>query len=214
MSTEASQTLDRGLQVLEVLADHPAGLNITQVAAQLGISRTSVYRLVTTLQQHGFVRRSQDRRCRLGMAALALARPLQPLVRDAAVPVLRRLADQVSATVHLTLVDGSEAQAVAVVEPARSETFAPQRVGARAPLDRGLAGRAAVATRAPGRQMEPGWVVSGGDPSRGGYAVAAPVLGVIGLEASVGVTATTELDSSFVGPRVVAAASEIARLLS
>ena len=57
MPAETSQTLDRGLQVLEVLADHPEGLTVTQLARELDVSRTIVYRLVVTLEQHGLLRR-------------------------------------------------------------------------------------------------------------------------------------------------------------
>lgn len=213
MAAETSQTLDRGLRVLEVLADHPAGLTVTETAAELGVSRTIVYRLVVTLEQHGFLRRAQDGRCRLGMASLSLARQIHPIVRDAALPFLRKLAEGVSATAHLTLVEGNEALAVAVVEPTRSDMHLVYRVGSRAPVDRGVAGRAAVATRTSGRALEPGWVISGGDPAQGGYAVAAPVLGVVGFEASVGVLSMLELDAAKVGPPVVAAATDIARAL-
>ena len=213
MTAETSQTLDRGLQVLESLADHPTGMTVTEIAKSLDVSRTIVYRLVVTLEQHGFLRRSQDGRCRLGMASLSLARQIHPVVRDAAVPSLRRLAEGVGATAHLTLVEGSEALAVAVVEPTRSDMHLSYRVGARAPVDRGVAGRAAVATRTSGRTLEPGWVISGGDPSQGGYAVAAPVIGVVGFEASVGVLSMVELDAAQAGPRVVTAAAEIARAL-
>ncbi len=213
MPAETSQTLDRGLRVLEVLSDHPSGMTVTELAHALGVSRTIVYRLVVTLEQHGFVRRAHDGRCRLGVAALSLARQIQPMVRDAAVPSLRRLAEQVNATAHLTLVDGAEALAVAVVEPSRSDLHVAFRVGARTPLDRGVAGRAAIATRASGRPLEPGWVISGGDPAHGGYAVAAPLIGVTGFEASVGVVSMTELDTALVGPKVVAASNDIARAL-
>ena len=213
MAAETSQTLDRGLRVLEILADNPAGLTVTETATALGVSRTIVYRLVVTLEQHGFLRRAQDGRCRLGMASMSLARQIHPVIRDAALPFLRKLAEGVGATAHLTLVEGSEALAVAVVEPTRSEMHLTYRVGSRAPVDRGVAGRAAVATRTPGRALEPGWVISGGDPSQGGYAVAAPVLGVVGFEASVGVLSMSELDAAKVGPPVVSAAADIARAL-
>ncbi len=210
---ETSQTLDRGLNVLEVLADNPDGLTVTELAQRLEVSRTIVYRLVVTLEQHGLLRRGKDNRCRLGVAALTLARQVQAMVRDAAVPALRRLAEQFNATAHLTLVDGAEALAVAVVEPARADVHASIRAGARTPLDRGVAGRAAMATRAEGRPLDAGWVISGGDSARGGYAVAAPLLGVVGFEASVGVVSMAELDTAIVGPKVVEAAANIARAL-
>ena len=71
MAAETSQTLDRGLRVLEVVAESPDGLTVTELAAALGIGRTVVYRLVVTLEQHAFLRRSADGRCRLGLGILA-----------------------------------------------------------------------------------------------------------------------------------------------
>jgi len=89
MVAETSQTLDRGLTVLELLSDASDGLTVTEIAAKLGVSRTVVYRLVVTLEQHALLRRGGDGRCRLGMAVLALARQVQPVLREAAIPALR-----------------------------------------------------------------------------------------------------------------------------
>jgi DNA-binding IclR family transcriptional regulator len=49
MTAETSQTLDRGLTLLTLLADHPEGMRVSEIAAELGIGRTVVYRLVVTL---------------------------------------------------------------------------------------------------------------------------------------------------------------------
>ena len=214
MVAETSQTLDRGLTVLELLSDSSDGLTVTEIAARLGVSRTVVYRLVVTLEQHALLRRGTDGRCRLGMAVLALARQVQPVLREAAIPALRRLADSVGATAHLTVVDGSDALAVAVVEPTRSDFHVAYRVGARHPLDRGAGGKAVLAGRAAGgRPFEPGWIVSTGELQPGAYGVASPLLGVAGIEASVGVVALSEMPVDDVGPKVLRAAGEVARAL-
>jgi len=213
MGTETSQTLDRGLQVLELLSDHPEGLTVTDIAAKLGVGRTVVYRLVATLDQHGFLRRSADGRCRLGVAALSLARQIQPMLRDAALPVLRRLADSVGTTAHLTLLDGADGLVVAAMEPARTDVHVALRVGARHPAERSIAGRAALLSRTSGRSVDPQQVISGQDPQLGGFCIAAPVHGVPWLESSVGIVSLVELDVARVGPAVVAAASDTGRLL-
>jgi len=213
MTIETSQTLDRGLRVLELLSAHPEGLSVTEIASELDVGRTVVYRLVATLDQHGFLRRSPDGRCRLGVAALSLSRQIQPMLRDSALPVLRRLADTIGATAHLTLLDGEESLVVAVMEPARTDIHVAYRVGARHPAERSIAGRAAVASRPSGRTTEPNLVLSGQDAQVGGYAVAAPVHGVPWLEASVGVVSITDLDPAKVGPIVLTAAADVARLM-
>ena len=43
MPAETSQTLDRGLRVLGVLASSPDGLTVTELAARLEVNRTIVH---------------------------------------------------------------------------------------------------------------------------------------------------------------------------
>ena len=131
MPAETSQTLDRGLTVLELLADAPDGLSITELAAALGVSRTVVYRLVNTLELHRLVRRDSEGRARLGLAVLHYSRRVQPTLRDAALPVLRSLAEDTGATAHLTVADGEEALAIAVVEPSWTDYHVSYRMGSR-----------------------------------------------------------------------------------
>jgi len=214
VAAETSQTLDRGLQVLELLADHPEGLTVTDLSQQLQMSRTVVYRLVVTLEQHAFLRRSIDGRCRLGLAVLTMGRQVQPVVRDVALPALRLLADAVGATAHLTIVEGAEALTAVVVEPSRTDVHVAYRMGARHPLESGAAGRAILAARtAGGRALDPPWIVATSDGPQGAYGLAVPVHGVAGLEASVGVVSLRELNDQEIGPRVARAAGEIARAL-
>lgn len=222
MPAESSQTLDRGVRLLFALAEAAAGLSVTELAASLGVSRAVVYRLLTALSEHGLVRRS-DGRVHLGLGVLQLAGRVQPQLRDAATPVLRRLAEVVGATAHLTVVDGGEALAVAAVEPTWTAYHVAYRVGSRHPLTRGaaglaiLCGREHAAAAAAGDQIqdaeESAYVSTTGELQPGAVGVAAPVLGVPGLEASIGVVSLTDLDDS-VGARVVDAASELTALLT
>jgi DNA-binding IclR family transcriptional regulator len=215
VGAETSQTLDRGLRVLRLLADAPAGLSVTSLASELGVNRTVVYRLLATLEQHGLARRDGEGRARLGLAVLQLARRVQPMLRDAALPPLRRLAEEVGATAHLTVVDGGEALAVAVVEPSWTDYHVAYRVGSRHPLERGAAGQAILLGREapPGRRRDPAYVATEGELQPGAHGVAAPVLGVPGVEASAGVVGLGHLDVPKVGPRVVRAAADVAAAL-
>jgi DNA-binding IclR family transcriptional regulator len=207
---ETSQTLDRGLRALEELADAPTGLTVTELADHLGVNRTIVYRLLATLELHGLARRDAAGRARLGIGVLALARRVQPLLRDAAAIPLRRLAEEVGATAHLTVVDGTEALAVAVVEPTWTDYHVAYRVGSRHALDRGAARRAIVAYRDNGTKT---YIVTQGELQSGAFGIAAPLVDVPGIEASVGVISFGELDPARTGPRIVRAAAEVAKAL-
>jgi DNA-binding IclR family transcriptional regulator len=83
------------------------------------------------------------------------------------------------------------------------------RIGTRHALDRGAAGRAILAAR----RGQDGYVATDGELQSGAHGIAAPLVGVAGLEASLGVVSMVELDASSVGPQVQAAAREIASLL-
>lgn len=216
MVAETSQTLDRGLRVLSVLANAPAGLSITELAGVVEVNRTVVYRLVATLEQHGLARRDPSGRLHVGLGVLALARGLQPVLRELAGPVLRALAEELGTTAHLTLADGGEALAIAVVEPTWTDFHVAYRVGSRHPLGQGAAGKAILMGRDIGNDasQRTRFVQTVGELQAGARGIASPVLGVEGLEASVGIVTLGELDAAVVGPKVTAAAAEVAQRLS
>lgn len=211
MATETSQTLDRGIQVLRVLAETSTGLTVTELAGRLGVNRTVVYRLVATLEQHRLVRRDSGARLHVGLGVLHLASSVQPVLRDIAVPVLRRLAEVTGFTAHLTVADGEEALALAVVEPSWTDFHVAYRIGARHPLGQGAAGKAILLGRGAG---EPRFAVTEGELQPGAKGLAAPVLGVTGLEASVGIVTLGALDDELVGPQVARAAADVAARLA
>jgi len=210
VTTETAQTLDRGLRLLTLVAETPGGLTVTEAATALGVGRSVVYRLVTTLVAHGLVRRDAEGRVRLGLGVVQLAPRAQPLLAETAIPALRRLAEELGATAHLTIADAGEALALAVVEPSWTAFHVAYRTGTRHPLDRGAAGLAILAGR---RGSDPPYVVSSGELQQGAHGVAAPLPASSGVEASVGIVALAELETGTVGPRVVAAAQQIAAAL-
>src|SRR6476646_832073 len=211
MPAETSQTLDRGLRVLDVLAAAPGGLTVTELAARLGVNRTVVYRLVSTLEQHALLRKDGHGRLHVGLGVLHLASAVQPVLRDLAVPVLRALAGRVGCTAHLTVADGEEALALAVVEPSWTDFHVSYRVGSRHPLSQGAAGKAILN----GREADsPAYAVTVGELQAGARGLAAPVTGVDGLEASVGIVTLGEFDVDTIGPLVAAAAAQVAARLS
>ncbi len=206
---ESSAALERGLRVLGVLADHAEGMTVSELAAAMQLSRPVVYRLLAVLTDRRYVRRAPDGRLTLGVGLLGLAQRAQPHLRRAAAPVLRELAERVGATAHLSVADGAEATAVAVVEPSWTDLHVAYRVGSRHPLDRGAAGRAILAARAGRTEV----VESTGElqPGAFGMAVAVPTEA---LEASVGLVALAEFDRRVAGTALRTAADRLATMLS
>lgn len=208
MTAETSQTLDRGLTLLTLLADHPEGLRVSEIASELGIGRTVVYRLVVTLEKHALLRRAADGRCHVGLGLIGLARQVQPLLREAALPPLRRLADVTTSTSHLAITDGADGLVVvAVAEPPRAEVFVGMRVGSRSALEDSATGQAVLLSRRGDNRA----VVA---PARGpGHvASAAAALQVPGIEAVVGLHMLQQPDEQVVAELVATRDAIAARL--
>ena len=203
---ETSQTLDRGLRALTLIASAEKGLSVTELASQLGVGRTVAHRLLATLELHGLVRRDSSSKARPGFGLLPLAAQVQPLLRESAIPVLRELAEAVGATAHLSVLDGNEAVAVAVVEPSWTDYHVAYRLGSRHPAELGAGGRALTT-------LSGQWVVSSGELQPGAHGIAARLPSGPGLVASIGVVALSELDAAVVGPQVIGAARSIAARL-
>jgi DNA-binding IclR family transcriptional regulator len=205
---ESSLTLERGLALLQAVANSESEApTISDLATAIGASRAAVYRLLVPLQERGLVRRDGSK-VRLGLGLLRLAARVTPQLRLAALPALRELAESVGATAHLTVADGEEAQAIAVIEPSWTTYHVAYRVGTRHPLSRGAAGKAIGL-----REENPGWLATTGELQSGASGIASPVRGVPGLRASVGVISFQSLDGEIVGPQVLAAAAMVAAAL-
>lgn len=209
---ERSSALDRGLGLLALLADHPEGLTVSELAARMSVSRPVVYRLLASLLDQGYARRSGDGRVTIGPGVLRLSQRAQSQVRRVAMPILRRLAEATGATAHLSLADGDEAVAVAVVEPSWTDFHVAYRTGSRHPLDRGAAGRAILAARRAESAGPRPPVESTGELQPGAFGLAVAVPSDM-LEASVGVVALGALDPSSVTDPLLQAASALAKAL-
>ena len=102
-----SQSLARALDVLDLVSRGVATLDA--LAEEVGVHKTTVLRLLQTLEQRGFVGRDSRHRYHLGPAVFALAESALDArdVRTAASPALRDLAAATGQTVHLaTYQDG------------------------------------------------------------------------------------------------------------
>jgi DNA-binding IclR family transcriptional regulator len=111
-----SQTVDRALSILPLLAEGPA--NLEQVANRLGVHKSTALRLLRTLHEHGIVHRQPDQRYRLGTRLFALAQQaVENLdVREIAHPYLVELNAKTGHTVHLAVHEEDEVLYIDKVE--------------------------------------------------------------------------------------------------
>jgi DNA-binding IclR family transcriptional regulator len=212
----ASQTLDRGLRILDVLADADAPLSIGEVAAAIGVHRSVAYRLVRTLEDRGLVIRDDAGALRIGPHVATLARSVAGDLQTAAAPVLRELADTLGMTAFLVVLDQDECVTLATAEPRAAVASIAQRPGARHPVTQGAPGIAlqtllsdpaesAEVTRA----RADGFATSSGEVIEGVTSIAAPVMWA--YPAAVAVLFVTTDDRAAVARRVRDAAQTLAR---
>ncbi len=126
--------LERGLAILALFTPEQPQLSLTDIAKRMGISRSSVFRLVFTLEKNGFVRRPGERRYRLGPKILSLGYNFvagHDFV-DVARPHLEELRDLVGASAYLAVLDGAEVLYLVRV-PSRRALISNVSVGSRLP---------------------------------------------------------------------------------
>ncbi|MEV8273810.1 IclR family transcriptional regulator [Microbacterium sp. NPDC077184] len=142
-----SQTLSRGIRILEILADARATLSIDEVSESLGVHRSVAYRLVRTLEDHGLVRRDGTGRIALGSRLAALAAGVAHDLQAEALPELTSAANDLGATCFLSVLDHDECVTLASVEPRHAVASVAQRPGSRHPVTVGAPGKAILAER-------------------------------------------------------------------
>jgi DNA-binding IclR family transcriptional regulator len=138
----ASQTLSRGIRILEVLADARAPLSIDDIAARLEVHRSVAYRLLRTLEDHGLVERDPSGRVELGARMAALAAGVAHDLQAEALPELTAVAGDLGATSFLAVLDHDECVTLSSVEPRHAVNPVAQRPGTRHPVTRGAPGKA------------------------------------------------------------------------
>jgi len=139
----ASQTLSRGIQLLEALADAREPRTIDELAARIGVHRSIAYRLLRTLEDHGLVVRESGR-VALGPRMAALAAGVSHDLQAQALPELTAVANELGMTCFLVVLDADECITLASVEPRHAVATVVQRPGARHPVTAGAPGRAVL----------------------------------------------------------------------
>ena len=182
-----SLTMRRGLRVLRVLADHPDGLTVSELADELVTHRAGIYRLLGPLTEERLVVRGAGGRHQLGLGLLELASAVRPRLQEVAARTLRPLADELRATTALTIRDGIEAVVAFVAEPRGTDMHISYRPGLRHSIKLAAPGLAILAAGAPQPGERPevqvtrerGWALTSGEilPGATGVAVAIVALG-------------------------------------
>lgn len=149
----AGSMIDRVLDMLDLLADYPTGLPVSEIARRLNASKSETFRVLTVMMKRDFV--SQDRetqRYRLSVrtAALALRFFGSSGLIEVCQPILDRLAARTGELVRLAIVEHGELYFIANAQGALGGIrFDPDMGRKPASLNGTANGRAWLATLDP-----------------------------------------------------------------
>lgn len=102
------RTLDRAFSILRVVASHPQGIGVSAVAAELGVAKSTVSRLLAAMSSWELVERTAENRFRIGAEPVrwvgqqAFTATLPALTR----PVLQKIADETGEAVAICILQG------------------------------------------------------------------------------------------------------------
>lgn len=148
MSEKNVQTLERSLDVLEVLSQADEALGVTEIGNRVGLHKSTVHRILQTLAYRGYVEKEKDRdRYHLGIKIVELGikffDDLQ--IRKVAEPFLAELAKTFDEVVHLVLYDEGEIVYLDKMESSQVISMR-SRVGRRALMHCTAVGKAILAS--------------------------------------------------------------------
>ncbi len=141
--------IDRMVEILVLLERRPQGATIRDLVDSLSLPRTTVYRILNTLQFHDIVRRSASGSYGLGPRLLSLAASAvpEPSVHDLpaiAQPHLERLSTATGEGCKVSIVDDGQLLVICAVA-GKQEYALTVLPGQRMPLHAGAAGKTLLA---------------------------------------------------------------------
>lgn len=145
--SDLSQTLARGLRLLDLIAGDRAGVPVRELAAAMRLPRSIVQRLLYTLEAEGFVERDPSQvgyRLTVKLWSLGCAATHGINLRDLARPRLEDLARKTEETIKLAVLEAHDVVYLDGIESPQSvRAYVP--VGGRAPAHVSATGKAILA---------------------------------------------------------------------
>jgi IclR family acetate operon transcriptional repressor len=127
---EAVRSLERAFELLEHLADADGELTLSELTEASGLPMPTIYRLMRTLANHGYVRQQPSKRYALGPRLIRLGEGAGRLLGAWARPALAHLVDKLGETANMAVLEGDDVVYVAQV-PSRHSMRMFTEVGRR-----------------------------------------------------------------------------------
>ena len=141
------KSVSRALDIIALVSMKKGGLGVTEIANQIDINKSSVFRTLATLVQYGYIEQDRDtEKYKLGYKFLDISSKLLESIdlRAEAKPFLQELEKMTNEVIHLVVYDQGEVVYIEKLEG--NETLRTHsKVGKRAPMHCTSVGKAILA---------------------------------------------------------------------
>jgi len=114
-----TRTVDRALEILLCFSQDEPSLTLTQISERVGMHKSTVYRLLATLENKRFIQRVEENntyRLGLGLVKLGALVLKSNNIHRQATPYMNRLSVEFRETVDLAILDGNQVLYLQVIE--------------------------------------------------------------------------------------------------
>lgn len=107
---EKIQSIDRALDIIEVLAENQHGLGITEIAERIGLHKSTAYRIASTLVARGYASKTEKGIYKLGIKIIQdVSGYINSLeLQTEARPYVASITSELGLTSHLGILDGDQ----------------------------------------------------------------------------------------------------------
>lgn len=134
MAKGVLQTVDRALNLLEVISEYSDGLTTKEIEEILGLNKVAVHRLLTTLENRSFVERVGNKYVvGLKMVELSSMKLNKIELKTEAAPYLRELVNILKQPIQMAILDDCEAVFIEKMQSVNTLRMYSQ-IGRRIPL--------------------------------------------------------------------------------
>jgi IclR family transcriptional regulator, KDG regulon repressor len=142
---DKNKTVVKSMDLLNLFRNYPK-LSLGEMVQLSGIPKTSVHRMVGSLQEMGFIKKEEDNKYSLGFLFLEFGQLVKERIdiRKIALPIMYSLREDAREAVNLVIKQGNEAiyiEKLETMQPVRVYT----KIGRRAPLYGGACPRILLA---------------------------------------------------------------------
>lgn len=104
------QSIDRALDIIEVLSEENQGLGVTEIAGRIGLHKSTAHRIIATMADRGYLNKTEKGTYKIGLKLIeAVSCYINSLeLQTEARPYVAQITSELGLTSHLGVLDGDQ----------------------------------------------------------------------------------------------------------